>query len=131
VFFGWLPQAYQAGNYVSMQGVLTSNCIRVTNGAINAAITGNPAGSSIQNGVGTSSAYSAGTYTRDHSYTWGINDGNLSITAMELQFGGYQPIGSGFQIGGRGSFQIGFSAGIPKDNTKQLTLNWRTTIVRV
>lgn len=133
-FYGWLPVAYQAGNVVSMQHVMTADCIRVTNGTINAAVTGNPSGTSVQNGGGSSSAYSAGTYSRAHSYTWGINDGNLGgagITAMEAQVGGYQPIGSGFQHGGRGSFQIGFSAAIPKDNTKQLTLNFATALVRV
>jgi hypothetical protein len=129
--FGWLPRRFNPGFISNTQGVMTGSCIRVTNGTINESITGFPSGTSIQNGSGSSSAYVAGTFNRASTYTWGINEGNIGITAMEVQYGGYQPVGSAFQIGGRGSWQIGFDAPIPKDNTKQLTLNFNVAVARV
>lgn len=129
-FYGWRPVAPGATGG-SSESVMTGSCIRVTNGIISPDITGAPNGTSIENGTGSSSAYTPGTYTRSSSYTWGINQGNLGITAMEIGYGGWQPVAAPFQRGGRGSWQIGFDAPIPKDNTKQLTLNFSVAVARV
>lgn len=131
--FGWAPRTQISGTFVSPGPSLLGSCIRVTDGAINAAVTGTPGGTSVQNGSPANTTYVTGAYQKLSSYTWGINDGNLGagITAMEIQAGNYVAIGSGGITGGRGSYQIGFSAAIPKDNTKQLTLQFAHSWVRV
>lgn len=94
-------------------------------------ITGGPSGSSLQGGTPSNPAYSPGSFNRTSSWTWGINDNNHGIRSIEIGWGTITQVGVGTVAGGRGSFQIGFSAPIPKDNTKQLTLSFNLAWARV
>lgn len=96
-------------------------------------VTGGPSGIPVNNGTAANSGYSSGSYNRDSTYTWAVSDGNLTggIGAIEVGMGSYFQQGDGTLAGGRGNFQIGFATPIPKDNTKQLTLNFRLSWTRV
>jgi len=90
----------------------------VYNGAIGA-ITAIPAGSASSSSSQSTASYSAGTYQKDATVTWGLSSGNLAggITAMRVPFG-------------VGSYQFGFDPAIPKDNTKVLALTVRQAWAR-
>ena len=86
-------------------------------------VTASPSGSTDQSVSVTNSTYSAGTFQRDVSWTFGLNDGNFAggIDAVRTTFG---PSGSNSS---RFYFQCGYSPAIAKDNTKTLALNFRCT----
>lgn len=85
----------------------------VYNGAINAAITGNPSGSPATV-PDANLAYVANSLSRDYTATMGLNDGNLAggITAILLRTA-------------YGPYQLSVSPAFPKDATKTATLTFR------
>lgn len=88
------------------------------NGAIGA-ITERPAGASSSASSSTNAAYSAGSHYRDGTVTWALNAGNLvgGISAIEATHG-------------IGTYQLGFSPAIPKDNKKVLQMTFRHSWAR-
>jgi hypothetical protein len=104
----WAGSSYAAGHWAS-----GGNTVTAYNGAINAAITGAPAGTSSAR-LGANATYAAMSKVRDFSATWGLNDGNLAggITAFLL-------------FTAHGYYQVSVSPAIPKDATKTLTMTFR------
>lgn len=102
------PGSFSEGFYAG-----DSNSQRVHEGNISPLLTGSPAGSSSARSSYVDSAYSAGSYTRSGSVTWGITAGNFAAG-----------INSAFIKQGCGSYQIGFTPAIPKTNAQTLTLTF-------
>lgn len=67
----------------------------------------------------TASAYTNGTYYRDHAMIWDLNDGNTA--------GG---VGSALILTKFGAFQLSFTPKIDKTVAKRLTLNIRVSWAR-
>lgn len=88
------------------------------NGAIGT-VTSNPAGANSGASSTVNAAYSAGTFQRDGTMTWGLTSGNLAggITAFLATLGA--------STSTLGQMQIGLDAAIPKDGTKVLTISLR------
>lgn len=84
-------------------------------------VTSMPSGQSYSQVTGGTvfDTYVSGTYSRTGSSTFHLDYGNAP--------GG---IGSAFLIVGFGAWQLSFDPVIPKDNTKQLVLNWTTSWTR-
>ena len=111
--FGWfISQIGQA------QTIDDRSVVKARNGAIGA-ITAEPAGASSDSSSVTNAAYSAGSHYRDGTVTWALNAGNLAggISAILVQHG-------------IGTYQLGFSPAIPKDNTKVLEMTFRHSWAR-
>jgi hypothetical protein len=92
-------------------------------GATLGAVTTGPSGGSNGSGSASTSmaAYTAGTYYRDCTVTLTPSSQNPTggIVTLEL-----------FTGSGNAYWQMAFSPAIPKDNTKQLVLTFRTTVAR-
>lgn len=129
---GWGISQYQGGNITSHDFHIGQGYAFLGTSTIGA-VTGNPTGTQTGGGTRGTGTYSIGSYNLTDSWTWGINDGNLTggIGAMEIQWGNRSIVGTGNNAGGRGIYQIGFSPAIPKDNTKQLTLNFNIAWTRM
>lgn len=106
------PQAIMIGGVGGPSGI-----IQVYSGAINASITGGPSGSAANSGAPSLAAYTPGSYQRDATFPFGLNDGNVGGALSALVFLGY-----GVNMG---LAQIQYDPVIPKDNTKIMTLAYR------
>lgn len=82
-------------------------------------ITGQPAGTRYENFSRAASAYVSGTYYRDHTLVWDLNEGNAP--------GG---VGSFRTNTSFGAYQLSITPLIPKDATKRLTLYVRISFGR-
>src|SRR5690606_10083462 len=94
-------------------------------GAIGA-ITGSPSGSSNNAGSVEVASYSPGSYQRDITWVWGLNNGNFA--------GGIGAVRTLLQDSSgtsRLTFQCGFSPAIAKDASKTLALTFRYSWGRV
>lgn len=120
---GWRLSASQSSSFqAAFSSSLTSK--DAWNGAIGA-ITGAPSGSSSDATSRSNSSYTAGTFRRDVSLTWGLDNGNLTdgISATRIQFGDTT-------ISESACFQCSYDPAIDKDATKILTLNYRISWAR-
>ena len=118
----YVSRLASAANYLnigySASELISNPQMDVRNGSLGA-ITGTPSGSSVAISAAASPAYIPGTYYRDSVFTAALAQGNLSggISAVYFQ--------------GSGAFgQISFSPVIAKDNTKTLSLTFRTAWAR-
>jgi hypothetical protein len=98
----WLPGIYHAG-YAPYGMTLYSGAI--------GAITSYPAGSASAGSAGVASSYTAGSFYRDITFSFSLTQGNVSGGALAARF-----------TAGWGTYQLGFTPAIPKDNTKTLSL---------
>jgi hypothetical protein len=91
------------------------------NGAINAALTGQPSGTSGNTVASqTNAAYGNNNLYRDTTITWGLNDGNLS--------GGIKSVSVGLFTCAQ--FQVQFNPVLDKTSVKVLTLTIRLAWAR-
>lgn len=99
----------------------TGSRARVFNGALGS-ITEAPSGTSAEPQVGnvSSESYSNNSLERAGSQFYGLNNGNLSGGISAVQFA----------FRNNGCYQTSFDPAIPKDNTKILTLTFKTTWAR-
>lgn len=114
--------AYRTDLLSTVQGLAYPyNVIAFDSTSTLGAITSAPVGTN-SSGTFTGNTYVNGTFYRDFTATFPINQGNLS--------GGIKCIVFYWTSNGGMSFQCQFSAAIPKDNTKVLTLNIRLAWAR-
>lgn len=105
----------------SNQGAAGPASIQVGNGTIGA-ITSHPSSLGFTASAVTPAAYVAASHQRDTVFTFSLATGNVSgglITCAQFN--------CGISFNGLGTFQVGFSPGIPKDNSHVLTLTFRHT----
>jgi len=110
-----------SNTYWAMAAVGSNNSLvscAAYNGSIGA-ITTIPSGTPGSVSSLSTGSYSAASLQKSGSLVWDLNSGNLSggITAMLMTFGA-------------GSYQFGFSPAIPKNNTKVLSLDVKTSWAR-
>lgn len=120
--------AFVTAGYLTPQSYLPGGCgggsvsINTYSGAINAAITGGPAGTSGASTGNSLASYTPGSYHRDTTFTFGLNDSNVG-GVMSV----FVPLGYGQVFG---AVQIEYDPVIPKDNTKVMSLAYRHTWAR-
>lgn len=130
---GWNLDQYSPGNIVAFDSYIGDAWSFQASSTIGL-ITGQPSGTANHSpGPLAGSSYTVGSYNLTSTWTWGINDGNLTggIGAILLQAGRRSVVGVGTEPGCRGCYQIAFGTPIPKDNTKQLTLNFNIAWARM
>ncbi|KQQ60166.1 hypothetical protein ASF84_05520 [Pseudomonas sp. Leaf127] len=106
-------QYWRGAGYISEALSTDGLYVRAFDGEINALTTGSPAGASAQRSSVLDTAYSAGSYARAGTVTWGIADANFATGIKSV-----------LVKKGIGSYQIGFSTPIMKTNTQTLTLTF-------
>lgn len=114
-----------SGGFTAQRGSLYLSTS--TLGAITAGPTGTAALSAVSGGA--NSPYVPGTYVQDFSYTWGLDDGNVSggAAAVLITAGARATSDSG---GCHMQFQMSVDPPLPKDDTNNLVLNFRTSWAR-
>lgn len=128
VNYNYTARLSSAGNARGLQatnGPLTGlSSANAYNGALGA-ITAAPSGTTTSLTTGALAAYTNGNFYREHTVTAALAVGNLSggITAISMSY-------LGGASGTWATHQIGFSPAIPKDNTKTLSLTFRTSWAR-
>lgn len=116
----------RAANVTSNQWELGGNASPTINNAAAfsgsiGAITGGPSGTQAgADAVASGGTYTPGSYTQTYTATWNLGSANFSpgITAMQ------------WNLGSRGSFQVGFGTAIPKTGTQILVLDFSNTWAR-
>lgn len=94
-------------------------------------VTGLPSGTQFSVGSRTNSSYSEGSFQRDFTLHWGLNDGNTGSGIGSVAFRCGRDAGGGSTAGSYMSFQCSYNPVIDKDNTKVLTLPYRHSWARV
>lgn len=112
---GWTHLANKG--VVNLAMVVNVNATGVFSGGLGT-ITSNPTGTQSNGTSMSSAAYGDGSYFRDYTIQWGLNNGN---------FAGGIPCASWTATQGH-SWQVGFDPVILKNNEKILTLNFRHSI---
>lgn len=84
-----------------------------------AEVTGTPAGASSSRTSAVDAAYSAGSYGRSGTVTWGVNAANFAAGIKSIYTGH-----------GVGAYQISFTPAIAKVSTQELSLTLRHSWVR-
>lgn len=119
----WAIQSIDGGGlYTHGSG----NSQAVSNGVLGSITSGGITGSLSGPSSQVNNAYSSGSFTMSGSNVYGLASGNFGgggVTAAQCQFGSAN--------GSRGTYQIGFGSGIPKDGSHILTLSFSTTWARV
>lgn len=101
-------------------GYSFNNYHRAYSGAIGA-ITGLPSGTSGDSSGVADATYTAGSFQRDYTVTWGLNNGNVGgIASVGTTAGALSGLGNARQL-----FQCSYDPVIAKDNTTVLALNFR------
>lgn len=106
----WTAQASQTGSLIQLDNAAT-----YSSSSVLGAITGTPTSSSgTATTTITAGSYTPGSFTREHTCTWSISQGNAT--------GGIGAILLEYNYNASMDFQYKFDTPIPKDNTKVLSL---------
>ncbi len=111
-------QGVQIGDVVTINGSNRANGVRTTESSTLGSVTSMPSGPIMQMEY-TNEAYVNGSYYRNHVLSAALNDSNFSTGIGAIT------ISNTFS-----DFQISFTPKIPKDSTKVLTLQARSTWAR-